>query len=141
MLIDSLNKRILFLKEVIEHLHLNQIEVVHGRAEDLGHNTLYREKFDCCISRAVANLSTLSEYCLPFVKVGGKFISYKSGTIDDEVKQSQNAIRILSSEIIKIDKFSLPESDIERSIVIIEKINNLAKKYPRKAGVPTKQPL
>lgn len=140
VLLDSLNKRIKFLDEVIEELGLKKIETIHGRAEDFAVKTEYREHFDYCVSRAVANLSSLSEYCLPFVKVGGDFIPYKSGDIDIEVNNSKNAIKTLGGDLVEIKKFELPTSG-SRSFVRIEKVKNTNKKYPRKAGLPTKEPL
>lgn len=145
ILADSLNKRIKFLDEVITELGLDEdpsgIQTIHGRAEDLGRKLEYREQFDLCVSRAVANLSTLSEYCLPFVKVGGYFISYKSGNVDNELKQSQNAIHTLSGDIVKCDKLTIPGTDIARSFVVVRKNAKIHKKYPRKAGTPGKEPL
>lgn len=150
VLADSLNKRIKFLNEVIEALELNcsvdgedigSVEAVHGRAEDLGRRVEYRERFDLCVSRAVANLATLSEYCLPFVKVGGYFISYKSGNVDNELEQSQKAIHMLSGDIVKCEKTSLPGTSVGRSFVIVRKNAPIHKKYPRKAGTPGKEPL
>lgn len=138
-LADSLNKRILFLDDVIRELGLTGIDTVHGRAEDLAKNSDYREKFDLCVSRAVANLSTLSEYCLPFVKIGGKFISYKAGECDEEVAASKSSIFLLGGKISDIKKFELGESG--RAFVIIDKVNGTPKKYPRKAGTPSKDPL
>ena len=126
---------------VINQLKLNDIKAIHGRAEDFAKQKDYRENYDLCVSRAVANLATLSEYCIPYVKVGGHFISYKSGNIEQEVSDSENAIRILGGEIQKIEKFNLPETDIERSVVIIAKKSSTAKKYPRKSGIPSKEPL
>lgn len=117
------------------------IKTVHGRAEDLGRKSEYREQFDLCVSRAVANLATLSEYCLPFVKVGGYFVSYKSGNVDNELQQSQKAIHILSGDAIKCEKMSLPGTDVGRSFVIVRKNAPIHKKYPRKAGTPGKEPL
>lgn len=140
VLLDSLNKRIKFLNEVIEKLGLEKIETIHGRAEDFAIKKEYREQFDYCVSRAVANLASLSEYCLPFVKVGGDFIPYKSGEIDEELKNSQNAVKTLGGKIIEVRKFELPTSG-SRSFVRIEKVKNTNKKYPRKAGLPTKEPL
>lgn len=140
-LLDSLNKRIKFLDEVIDQLKLNNIVTLHGRAEDYARQKEYREKFELCVSRAVANLSSLSEYCLPYVKEGGSFISYKSGTIEDELLSSKNAIKILGGEIHSITRFNLPDTEIERSLISIKKICKTAKKYPRKAGMPTKEPL
>lgn len=138
-LADSLNKRILFLDDVIHELGLTGIDTVHGRAEDLAKNSDYREKFDLCVSRAVANLSTLSEYCLPFVKIGGKFISYKAGECDEEVAASKSSIFLLGGKISDIKKFELGESG--RAFVIIDKVSGTPKKYPRKAGTPSKDPL
>ena len=140
-LADSLNKRIHFLNDVIFELGLEEIKTVHGRAEEMARNNLYREQFDLCISRAVANLSTLSEYCLPFVKVGGKFISYKSGEIDCEVIESKTAVFLLGGKIEEVKKFELYFGDLHRSFVSIIKKNQTPKAYPRKAGTPTKQPL
>lgn len=141
ILLDSLNKRLKFLNEVIEQLNLNGIETLHGRAEDYARKKEYREKFDISVSRAVANLSTLSEYCLPFVKVGGSFISYKSGESDEEIRHSDRAISVLGGKIEKIDKFLLPGTDMGRALVKITKVKNTPGKYPRKAGVPGKEPL
>ncbi len=138
-LADSLNKRILFLNDVIRELGLAGIDTVHGRAEDLAKNSDYREKFDLCVSRAVANLSTLSEYCLPFVKIGGKFISYKAGECDEEVAASKSSVFLLGGKISDIKKFELGESG--RAFVIIDKVSGTPKKYPRKAGTPSKDPL
>ena len=141
VLLDSLNKRIRFLDEVIQQLGLEKIETIHGRAEDFAKKTQYREKFDFCVSRAVANLATLSEYCLPYVKVGGYFISYKSGEIEEELQQSKRAVSILGGTLGDVIKFALPGTDIGRSFVKIKKVKNTGKKYPRKAGLPSKEPL
>lgn len=140
-LLDSLNKRIKFLEEVVDNLGLTGIETVHGRAEDAAKKAEYREQFDLSVSRAVANLASLTEYCLPFVKVGGKFVSYKSVSVDEEITQSKKAVYVLGGEIGKVEKFNLPESDMERALVIVEKKRSTPKKYPRKAGMPTKEPL
>lgn len=139
-LLDSLNKRVKFLNEVIDTLKLDGITAVHGRAEDFGRDNVSRETFDICVSRAVANLSTLSEYCLPFVKVGGYFIPYKSGKLEDELVNGRGAVKKLSGEIEDIITFTLPNAD-ERSLVKIRKTGPLNKKYPRKAGMPSKEPL
>lgn len=141
VLLDSLNKRIKFLDAVAEELNLTGIETLHGRAEDYAKKKEYREQFDICVSRAVANLSTLSEYCIPFVKKNGYFVSYKSGSSDEEIKQSEKAVNILGGEIIKVDKFLLPGTDMGRSLVNIKKLRNTPLKYPRKAGIPSKEPL
>ncbi len=138
-LADSLNKRILFLDDVIQKLGLEGIETVHGRAEDLARNVKFREQFDLCVSRAVANLSTLSEYCLPFVKLGGKFVSYKAGECDEEVAASKSSVFLLGGRIADVKKFNLGES--KRAFVIIDKVGGTPKKYPRKAGTPSKDPL
>lgn len=140
-LLDSLNKRIKFLNEVIDQLGLQNIETIHGRAEDSAKQKEYRESYDLCVSRAVANLSTLSEYCLPYVKEGGFFIPYKSGEIEEELKNSERAVKILGGDIKDIVKFELPGTDIKRSFIKIEKKEHTAKKYPRKAGLPAKEPL
>lgn len=141
VLLDSLNKRINFLNTVISKLELTDIITIHGRAEDYAKQKEYREKFDLCVSRAVANLSTLSEYCIPYVKVGGMFIPYKSGEIDEEVQKSEKATRILGGNMERVIKFQLPGSEINRSFVKIKKVKNTSNKYPRKAGLPAKEPL
>ena len=138
-LVDSLNKRIHFIEEVIEELGLTSIYAVHARAEELARNSEYREKFDLCVSRAVANLSTLEEYCLPFVHIGGKFISYKSGEIEEEVQESKKACFLLGGKLKEVYKFDLEES--KRSFVVVEKVKTTPKTYPRKAGTPSKMPL
>lgn len=140
-LMDSLNKRILFLQDVINELGLTDIKAVHGRAEEAARNKKYREKYDLCVSRAVANISTLSEYCLPFVKVGGQFISYKSGNIDEELDSAKKGIKILGGTITDVHKFDLGENKQGRSFVIIDKNQPTPKTYPRKAGTPSKNPL
>lgn len=139
ILADSLNKRIIFLREVMEELHLKDVEAVHARAEELAGNRLYREQSDLCVSRAVANLSTLSEYCLPFVKVGGEFISYKSGEVEEEVSQAEHAVALLGGNVAEVYKFQLNEQS--RSFVRIEKKKKTPRAYPRKAGTPSKFPL
>ena len=140
-LLDSLNKRIKFLKTVIEELGLLDIDTIHGRAEDFAKQKEYREQYDLCVSRAVANLATISEYCIPYVKKGGKFLPYKSGDIEQELNESKKAIQILGGEVKKVYKFELPGTDIKRSMIMINKIANTTKKYPRKAGMPSKEPL
>lgn len=140
-LLDSLNKRIKFLNEVIKKIGLESIKTIHGRAEDFARQKEHREQYDLCISRAVANLAVLSEYSLPYVRRTGYFISYKSGDIENEVKESEKAVKILGGKVEDIVKFSLPGTDIQRSFVKINKINNTEKKYPRKAGIPSKEPL
>ena len=140
-LLDSLGKRVKFLNEVIDQLGLKNIEAIHGRAEDFAKPDLLREKYDICVSRAVANLSTLSEYCLPYVKPDGFFISYKSEKIMEEINLAENAIEILGGEVYDQKEFMLPFSDIYRNLFMIKKVRNTPIKYPRKAGLPSKQPL
>ncbi len=138
-LADSLNKRIGFLNEVIESLKLKDIESVHGRAEDLARNSFYREQYDVCVSRAVANLSVLAEYCLPFVKIGGTFVAYKSEQVENEITSAEKSIQILGGKLLKADKFHI--GDNSRSLLVIKKIKPTPKKYPRKAGTPSRKPL
>lgn len=140
-LLDSLKKRVVFLEETFELLHFENITAIHGRAEEYAKNKSYREAFDICVSRAVSNLATLSEYCLPYVLCGGLFISYKSGKIQEEVEQAEKAIKILGGKIKDIIYFTLPDSEIERSLVVIEKVKSTPSRYPRKAGTPLKEPL
>lgn len=140
-LLDSLNKRIKFIEEVVLANELEKIEPIHGRAEDIARKEQYREKYDLCVSRAVANLSSLSEYCLPFVKVGGYFVSYKAGNSEEEINESKKAIKLLGGKIDKVENFTLPGTDITRTFVFIKKEQSTSKKYPRKAGLPTKEPL
>lgn len=139
-LIDSLNKRIKFLKEVIEELGLEKIQAVHGRAEDLARKPEYRASFDLCVSRAVANLSTLSEYCIPFVRVNGYFVSYKAGKGLEEIKSSENCMKLLGSKIEEVKEFALGEEN-QRILIKIKKCKGTGKQYPRKAGTPSKNPL
>ena len=140
-LIDSLNKRINFLEEVKKLLNIEQLELVHSRAEDLAHDNKYREKADVVISRAVSNLSTLAEYMIPFLKKDGLCICMKGNNINEEVSNSENALQTLGAKIENIDKFLLPNSKIERGLIIIRKIKNTPNIYPRKAGIPVKKPL
>ena len=140
-LLDSLNKRIKFLEEVINKLELKNIETIHGRAEEVAHNKKYREKYDIAIARAVAPLNVLSEYLLPFVKIGGYAICMTGAKGKEEAEEGKNAIKILGGEITNSREFNLPNTEMARTIIQIEKIKNTAKKYPRKAGTPTKMPL
>jgi len=147
-LLDSLQKRVGFLQEVIDRLGLDGAEAVHGRAEDFARPGQMREKFDLCVSRAVANLSALSEFCLPYVKVGGKFISYKSDKVSmklegqmTEIEQAEHAISILGGRLTEQKEFTLPSSDIYRNLIVIEKCRPTPKQYPRKAGTASKKPL
>lgn len=138
-LLDSLQKRVGFLNEVIVELSLDNVEALHGRAEDFAKPGLLRECFDLCVSRAVANLSTLSEYCLPYVKVGGSFISYKTDA--GETEQAKHAIEILGGDLREQKAFTLPDSDIHRNLIVIEKCRPTPNQYPRKAGTANKKPL
>ena len=140
-LLDSLNKRIQFLNEVIEELDIDGVETIHGRAEDFAKPGKLREKYDLCVSRAVANLSTLCEYCLPFVKVGGLFVSYKSEKISEELAAAERAVSILGGKVEEQIEFMLPDSDSYRNLVVIRKDKETPMKYPRKAGLPGKVPL
>ena len=139
-LLDSLGKRITFLNEVIRVLGLQEIQAVHGRAEDVGRNNVSRETFDICVSRAVANLSTLSEYCLPLLRVGGVFIPYKSGHVEEELTPAMGALDKLGGDISLINRFRLPNGD-DRVLIKITKVEKTPKKYPRKAGTPSREPL
>ena len=139
VLLDSLRKRVDFLQGIVDNLKLSSVEAVHGRAEELGRGARFRESFDVCVSRAVANLSTLSEYCTPFLKTGGVFISYKSGTADEEAEKAAGAIKKLGCRRMKTEKYSLGEAG--RSLIFIERAERLGSQYPRKAGIPAKKPL
>ena len=141
VLLDSLNKRVKFLEETVNVLGLKDIRCIHGRAEDVSHEKGLRGSFDYSVSRAVANLSTLSEYCIPFLKPGGRFISYKSDKADEEIESAENAVKILNSKITDINAIGLPHTEIVRKFVIIENIRPVDVKYPRKAGIPAKSPL
>lgn len=141
LLLDSLNKRISFLNEVIGKLELSEIDAVHGRAEDYAKKKEFRESFDICVSRAVANLSTLSEYCIPFIKKDGYFVSYKSEKISEELDNAYKAIEILGGNYERQAEFYLPDSDIYRNLVVIKKVKPTPSKYPRKAGLPSKEPI
>jgi len=140
-LVDSLNKRLIFLQEVIKELNLKNVELIHARAEEFGRNKKYREKFDIATSRAVANLATLSEYLLPLVKINGQAISMKAGNASQEIEEAQKAIKTLGGHINRIDEFYLPQTDIARTIIIIDKIKETPNQYPRKAGTPSKEPI
>ena len=140
-LLDSLNKRIKFLKEVIGELGLEGVETIHGRAEDFGKNPQYREQYDFSVSRAVANTASLSEYCLPFVKIGGYFVPYKSGKIDEELKAGEKAIQVLGGNVENVVRFTLSGAEADRSLVMIRKTEKTPKRFPRKAGVPAKEPI
>lgn len=140
-LVDSLKKRLIFLDEVIAALELKDVATVHARAEDLARDAAYREQYDYCVSRAVANLASLSEYCLPFVKVGGTFLAYKSGEIEEELVAAKRAIFLLGGKVEEILPFQLDGTELARSFVMLKKEKRTPKGYPRKAGLPTKKPL
>ena len=140
-LLDSLNKRITFLNEVVSGLGLEKVKCLHLRAEDGGADKNLREKFDFCVSRAVADLSVLSEYCLPFVKVGGYFISMKGPDVSEEIERAKKAVKILGGSIEEVKKAAIPGTDIVHSLVIIKKAKPTPPKYPRKAGKAKKEPI
>lgn len=140
-LMDSLNKRIRFLDDTVRQLGLTNVRTVHARAEELARNKQHREQYDLCCSRAVANISTLSEYCLPFIKQGGLFISYKSEKAEEELKESGKAVTILGGKLEDKIRFILPGTDYQRILLLIRKIKATPGKYPRKAGTPSKEPL
>lgn len=140
-LVDSLNKRLIFLQNVIDELKLENVKIVHSRAEDFGKNKNYRETFDIAVSRAVANLSTLSEYLIPLIKINAKCICMKASEAEEEIENAKKAIKVLGGAINRIDKFNLPKSDIGRTIIIISKEKGTPNKYPRKAGIPSKEPI
>lgn len=140
-LLDSLKKRIDFLQEVVGQLKLEGIEAIHGRAEDYAKKGKKREQYDLCVSRAVANLSTLSEYCLPYVKIGGAFIPYKSGEVEKELEKAKSAVFLLGGKTEASKTFKLPGTGIGRSLLYIRKVNGCPVKYPRRSGMPAKEPL
>ena len=141
VLLDSLNKRIGFLGQVVDKLGLRDVNLVHGRAEDYARDVKYRQQFDLCVSRAVANLALLSEYCIPYVRKSGCFVAYKSGDIKEEVTAARKAVGILGGKIEQEEMFQLPDTDISRSFVVIRKIKDTPIGYPRKAGIPKKDPI
>lgn len=140
-LVDSLNKRINFLNEIKDKLNLKNVSAIHSRAEEFDQNKMYRENFDIAVSRAVANLCVLSEYLLPAVKVGGKVICMKGSQIEEELNDAKFALKELGGKVKFVDEFLLPGTDMKRNVVVIEKVKETPKRYPRKAGTPAKQPL
>ena len=140
-LVDSLNKRINFLNEVTNNIELKNVTTIHNRAEEFGNNKQYREMYDIAVSRAVARLNILVEYLLPAVKIGGKCICMKGSDVQEEIVESKKAIELLGGKIEKIEEFYLPDTNIQRTIIIINKIKNTPSKFPRKAGIPTKKPI
>lgn len=141
VLMDSLQKRCRFLQDTVNKLGISNVDVIHGRAEDLARNKQHRENYDICVSRAVANLSTLSEYCLPFVKKGGYFLAYKSEKVSEEIKSGSKAVSILGGTVDQMISFQLPYTDYGRVLVLIRKDQNTPGRYPRKAGTPSKEPI
>lgn len=140
-LLDSLNKRLRIIDELAGGLDITNITLVHGRAEDVARNREHREKYDLCVSRAVSNLATLSEYCLPFIKVGGYLLAYKGPGADQEVKDAEKALKTLGGSLIDIRETTMEEYGLDHRILVIEKVRNTPKAYPRKAGTPLKEPL
>ncbi len=141
VLVDSLQKRVHFLEEVIQKLTLTDIDAIHSRIEEFGKNKIYREKFDYVTSRAVANLAVLSEYMLPLLKISGKAICMKGANVETEINEAKKAIKILGGKIEKVETFLLPDTDMSRNIIVIKKQQNTPNQYPRKAGLPAKQPI
>lgn len=140
VLLDSLGKRVKFLNHVINELGLEDISAIHGRAEDFARQAEYREQFDLCVSRAVANLSSLSEYCLPYTRKNCLFVSYKSGKVEEELENAKRAISLLGGKVEYVSKFMLTDAG-ERALVVIRKEKHTPNKYPRKAGLPSREPL
>lgn len=140
-LLDSLDKRIRFLNTVVDELGLSDVTTIHGRAEDIARNVLYREQFDLCVSRAVASLPVLTELCVPFVKVGGCFISYKSEKAKEEIKEADRAITLLGTSLSGVEEFNLSNTDNLRVLIKLDKINSTPDDYPRRAGIPGKKPI
>lgn len=141
VLMDSLNKRIIFLQEVIQNIALTRVQAIHGRAEELGKEKEHREHYDLVASRAVAKLNILLEYMLPFVKVGGRCICMKSQEIEEELEEAKQAIELLGGKLERVDEIILPESDVKRKIIVIQKVRQTPIKYPRKPGTPSKEPI
>ena len=141
VLLDSLNKRILFLDDVINKLNMKNIRAIHGRAEEFGRNKDFRQCFDVVTSRAVANMAVLSEYLIPFSKLGGKCVIMKGADFEEELNNSKKAIKVLGGKINSVDQFVLPASDMKRTIVVVDKVGDTPKQYPRKAGTPAKKPI
>ena len=140
-LLDSLNKRLKIIDELAEELGIKNITLVHGRAEDAARAKEHREKYDLCVSRAVSNLATLSEYCLPFIKVGGYLLAYKGPGAEEEVKEAAKALKTLGGSLVDIRETSMEEYGLDHRILVIKKVRNTPKAYPRKAGTPLKEPL
>ena len=140
-MLDSLNKRINFLNEVVKSLKLENLCAVHSRAEDLARLTEHREQYDFAVSRAVANLSSLSELCLPFVKVGGYFVAFKGPNVSEEIENAKNAVKILGGKIEKVVNYEIPTTDLKHNLVFVKKISAISPRFPRKSPKPIKEPL
>ncbi|WEV38887.1 16S rRNA (guanine(527)-N(7))-methyltransferase RsmG [Lactobacillus sp. ESL0680] len=140
-IVDSLGKRLTFLQDLVTKLNLEGVTLVHGRAEDVGQNKLYREQFDLVTARAVANMAVLSEYCLPLVKTNGYFVALKGPKAESELKDSQKAVKVLGGKVIESQELTLPESDEERTLILVQKVQATPKKYPRQAGTPHRKPI
>ena len=140
-MLDSVRKKLTFLDTVVRELDLSDVELVHGRAESLGREERYRERFDFAVSRAVARLNVLAEYCIPFCRVGGKFVAYKGPDVDEEIQGAAEALRTLGGGLAAVHEFTLPHSDVHRTLVIVKKSRVTPNRYPRKAGVPERNPL
>lgn len=139
VLADSLNKRLKIIDELAASIALDNVTTVHGRAEELAKNKKYRERFDLCVSRAVANMAVLAEYCLPFVRVGGYLLAYKGPDAETEAEDAKKALKILGGKVKRIEAVNL--ADFDHNIIVIEKIKETPAKYPRKAGTPAKEPI
>lgn len=141
VLIDSLNKRIRIINELCEKLKISNVKAIHGRAEELGRRKDMRESFDLCLSRAVANMSTLSEYCLPFVRKGGAFIAYKGPGCEQEIREAEKAIEIMGGKLLREESPKIPDIPFDHRLIVIKKHKNTMSKFPRKAGIPSKEPI
>ncbi len=141
VMIDSVGKKLHFVDELIKKLGLSNAKTVHGRAEDLGREAEYRQQFDLCVSRAVSNLSVLAEYCLPFVKTGGRFVAYKSADVKEECEQAAKAVTLFGGEMALPLVYSLPGREEARSLICIQKNKGTPREYPRKAGIPARDPV
>lgn len=140
-LLDSLNKRVSFLNEVISSLNLDNIQAIHGRAEEMSRKNEFRERFDIAISRAVANMTVLAELCIPYVKIGGYFIAMKGPSVDEELSEAKNAIGTLGGKLEQVIKVEIEETDLQHNLVVIKKVRTTPQVYPRKASSISKKPL
>ncbi|QTD67293.1 16S rRNA (guanine(527)-N(7))-methyltransferase RsmG [Lactobacillus gasseri] len=140
-IVDSLGKRLKFLDELVSDLSLDKVTLVHSRAEDAGQNKNLREKFDLVTGRAVARMSVLSEYCLPLAKVDGYLVALKGPKAQDELAEAKNAIEVLGGSVKEVKELTLPDTDDERTLIVVKKVKATPKKYPRQAGTPNRKPL